>query len=367
MTPPVSHKLNTTNIESDNLQISYDSILSECPLAHDISTPDISGLFNPFADCFIPGTRDYFNEYDPPVSHELHTKDIENDNLQISYDSILSGCHFAHDISTPDISGLLDPYGNSMLDVSPSVHNVSTPDLSHFSDTGGNNTNTASISKFSELSFLDSSKNNIIDENKTENSDPFNTLKSIRLSNIHRLIIGHLNINSLRNKFEALKYIVSGNLDILIVTESKLDESFPDDQFCMEGYSPPFRADRDAIGGGVIIYVRNDIPCRKVIDHPPTRNLEGIFLELNLRKTKWLLFGGYNPTKGNILNLLGPVLDHYMIKYDNFLILGDFNSEMSENAMKEFSDTYNLKNLIKEPTCFKNPLNPSLIDLILTK
>ena len=34
--------------------------------------------------------------------------------------------------------------------------------------------------------------------------------------------------------------------------------------------------------------------------------------------------------------------------------------------MREFRDTYNLSNLIKEPTCFKNPLNPSLIDLILT-
>ena len=47
-------------------------------------------------------------------------------------------------------------------------------------------------------------------------------------------------------------------------------------------------------------------------------------------------------------------------------LLGDFNSEMHENTMTEFSDTYNLYNLVKEPTCFKNPLNPSLIDLILT-
>ena len=39
---------------------------------------------------------------------------------------------------------------------------------------------------------------------------------------------------------------------------------------------------------------------------------------------------------------------------------------MYENAMKEFCDTYNLKNLITEPTCFKNPLNPSSIDVMLT-
>ena len=34
--------------------------------------------------------------------------------------------------------------------------------------------------------------------------------------------------------------------------------------------------------------------------------------------------------------------------------------------MGDFCDTYNLTNLITDPTCFKNPLNPSLIDLILT-
>ena len=46
--------------------------------------------------------------------------------------------------------------------------------------------------------------------------------------------------------------------------------------------------------------------------------------------------------------------------------MGDFNSEPTENAMAEFMKLYNLSNLVKEPTCFKNPLNPSCIDLILT-
>ena len=48
------------------------------------------------------------------------------------------------------------------------------------------------------------------------------------------------------------------------------------------------------------------------------------------------------------------------------LLLGVVNSEMHEYAMKEFTETYNLNNLIEDPTCFKNPLNPSLIGLILT-
>ena len=132
---------------------------------------------------------------------------------------------------------------------------------------------------------------------------------------------------------------------------------------------PPFRANRNQYGGGVIIYVREDIPTRELKSHPHLSNFEGIFFEINLKKSKWLLFGGYNPHKEIIcifLNQLGPVLDHYMPKYDNFLLLGDFNSEMREIAMKDFSETYYLCNLIKEPTCFKNIHNPTSIDLILT-
>ena len=52
--------------------------------------------------------------------------------------------------------------------------------------------------------------------------------------------------------------------------------------------------------------------------------------------------------------------------YDNILFLGDFNSQPSENCVNNFCNIYNLSNLVKEPTCFKNPDNPSCIDLFLT-
>ena len=44
------------------------------------------------------------------------------------------------------------------------------------------------------------------------------------------------------------------------------------------------------------------------------------------------------------------------------MIIGDFNVEANTSAMSLFSDTDNLKNLIKEPTCYKNPNKPSCID-----
>ena len=67
--------------------------------------------------------------------------------------------------------------------------------------------------------------------NNIGNSDPYTILKNIKMSNINRLIIGQLNINSLRSQLEALKSIMTGNIDILIITESKLDETFPNAQF----------------------------------------------------------------------------------------------------------------------------------------
>ena len=54
------------------------------------------------------------------------------------------------------------------------------------------------------------------------------------------------------------------------------------------------------------------------------------------------------------------------MKYDNFIVLGDFKAETSNPIISEFWTTYDLKSLIKEPTCFRSLKNPTCIDLILT-
>ena len=57
--------------------------------------------------------------------------------------------------------------------------------------------------------------------------------------------MGNLNINSLPNKFEDLKILVKGKVDILVITESKLDHAFPDLPFHISGYNKRFRKDRN--------------------------------------------------------------------------------------------------------------------------
>ena len=195
-------------------------------------------------------------------------------------------------------------------------------------------------------------------------------LNDLRLKNLNRLIIGHLNINSLRDKFEALGQIVKHNLDILILSETKLDHTFPDSQFYMGGYRL-IREDRDKngqYGGGIAMFIREDIPCKE-LKFQVAREIEGIFLEINLRSKKWLLMTGYNPKKESITHFLKYIsqgIDKYLCKYDNLLLIGDFNSELCEKDINEFCDLYTFKSLIKEPTCFKNKYNPTCIDLILT-
>ena len=65
-------------------------------------------------------------------------------------------------------------------------------------------------------------------------------LKNLRLKNVGRLVAGYLNINSVKNKFEGLKDFVSDHIDVLMVAETKIDNSFPKGQFFIQGYSEPF-------------------------------------------------------------------------------------------------------------------------------
>ena len=68
------------------------------------------------------------------------------------------------------------------------------------------------------------------------------------------------------------------------------------------GYSSPFRLDRDQNGGGIMVFVREDITAKLLSfeDKP----IEARFTELNFRKKKWLLSCSYSPNKSKISNHL---------------------------------------------------------------
>ena len=53
------------------------------------------------------------------------------------------------------------------------------------------------------------------------------TLKALRLSNVDRIIVAQINVNSIRNKFDALIAGIQNKVDILLISETRLDETFP--------------------------------------------------------------------------------------------------------------------------------------------
>ena len=59
-----------------------------------------------------------------------------------------------------------------------------------------------------------------------------------------------------------LEEIIKDNIAIFLIAETKLDSYFPSGQFIIKVYSTPFRLDRNQNGGGLLLYVREDIPCK---------------------------------------------------------------------------------------------------------
>ena len=127
-----------------------------------------------------------------------------------------------------------------------------------------------------------------------QTGDPKEILKNLRLKNVNRLICAQLNINSLRTKFESLVNIINNNIDILMISETKLDPSFPTGQFHIHGFSEPYRFGRNSSGGEILLYIREDIPSKLILTK---MTIEGFFVEINLRKKRWLLCSSYNPKK----------------------------------------------------------------------
>ena len=148
-----------------------------------------------------------------------------------------------------------------------------------------------------------------------------------------------------------------------MITGTKLDNTFPLGQFYVERFTMPCRLDRSGNGGGVIIYVREDILEKNKLP----QDIEGMFIELNFRKFKCLLFGTYHPPSQNnqcYFEALDEALDCYG-SYDRVFLIEDFNSEDHEICMRLFLYQHNLENIVEEGTCFKNSSKSSTSDLFL--
>ena len=104
-------------------------------------------------------------------------------------------------------------------------------------------------------------------------------------------------MNSLCNKFDSVVEILHRNINILLISETKIESSFPTTQFRIG--CTTCRLDKNSNGGGTPLYAREDIPSTLL---NPELFIEGFFMEINIRKKKWLLVCTYNPNKNLISN-----------------------------------------------------------------
>ena len=335
-------------------------------------------LLNPYANCFIPNvpyiiTAKLPSDYD--FTNEEESFDFDNTSGTNVLDNLLElDCtSSAFFLDTPnetqevsDIDGNWSDFSPN-LDSTPCVFDQNTPPMDDdqyfsFEEAASFNNNPASNFSFEMYMLLVFC---IIlslfvmlylfyNPESTNDISPQNLLQSLRLKNLEKIIFGHLNINSIRNKIGLLEDMVKERIDILLVSETKDDASFPIVQLQMNGYSVPYRLDRDVHGGGILLYVRKDISTKPL----PliSQGIECIIIEITISKKQWLLFGIYNPqvaATASFLSILNDNLGHYLPSYDNVILFGDFNSEMSEKPMENFCMLYGLKSLNKVPNMFQ--------------
>ena len=115
-------------------------------------------------------------------------------------------------------------------------------------------------------------------ETTTKNESDINlVLRKPCVSYPNNVIIGHLNINSIRNKFEMLQSLLADCIGNLMISESKLDGTFPSLQFQIYGFRTPYRLDRNNRGGEILLFVRQNSITRPLSRHSLPHDIEILF------------------------------------------------------------------------------------------
>ena len=131
--------------------------------------------------------------------------------------------------------------------------------------------------------------------NSLDNHSDIPEMKNLRLKNPKNTIFSY----SVRNMFKNMSSLISEDVDILIVGQTKLDPSFPKAQFLIPGFHHPFRYDINRQSGGLLVYVKGSIPARVLTSFSTPADTQIIVFEINLRKEKWLFVGIYKPPSLN--------------------------------------------------------------------
>ena len=195
-------------------------------------------------------------------------------------------------------------------------------------------------------------------------------------SKLQKLQICHANVRSLtRSKLKDIEVTLASSYDVIGLSETYLTPTVPSDLFALNGFHDIIRKDRQGIGGGVALYVRESIQWKRKLMYE-TNNTEAIWIELNTIQGKLLICCCYRPptkTGGPDPNLfwnrLSSALDNALSDgYKNLVIVGDLNADPSTHqgrVLSTFCQSFNLSIHIQEPTRITSS-SATILDQILT-
>ena len=128
-----------------------------------------------------------------------------------------------------------------------------------------------------------------------------------------------------------------------------------------------FRLQHNRFGGGLILFINEDIPCKPLQEHKHLANFEVIGIDLYQNNQKWFLLGLYKPPNQKTSDFFKKKNDNVIFEKnnDNVTIIGHFNLSSDDVPLESFLQAHDLTSLIKEATHFHSS-NSSCIDLILT-
>ena len=182
--------------------------------------------------------------------------------------------------------------------------------------------------------------------------DTISYLDNLRTKFSRNLFIAHLNVNSLRYKFYEIYDILNGNrIDIFGISETKIDASFTNAQFSIDGFKL-YRQDRDCKGGGILVYIKDSLPHRLLNAHTGlTNGVEYMSFEICFKRRKWFLVYMYRPPKVSnkcAWDVLSKLADHFVGNSNLTVFFGDINYDMyKDNILHDLCDIYDLKKFRK--------------------
>ena len=210
---------------------------------------------------------------------------------------------------------------------------------------------------------------------KSDDDILIETLRLKKKQHSKSLFFAHINVNSLGNKRDYFRDILSHNLiDVLCVSETKLCDEYVYTDFHVDGYRV-HRKDRSQASGGLLVWVRSDLPHHRdsAYEFPEIDcHVESMVLNFTIKKEQWFLVVTYKNPRTSSRIFVDLLSNTYQSLFRNgtvkeVILMGDVNIDMMDRSnimTNELCDIYGLTNVISEPTCYKSS-NGTLIDPII--